>query len=407
MPTLTQFKMSQLAATAAAGVEVTNAEVLSQSEAAVIMLENKDCQSVAGVCTDYSGNTYVADNEQHCIFKISEGGAINIWAGSPGDSGRNGTLQNVATGTARFYAPTGICCDRTGNVYVADTGNNQIRKIDQAQRVSVIAGNGSGTAGLVNGDFGAAMFNGPQDICVDNSGVLYVADTGNHTIRKIYNGSTVISIAGAGSAADAENIRASNQLNAFDTPRGIAVDNSGNIYVADTGNRKIKKIIPKGWIYLHSGTGTQGRSLGASVNGATNAYTCTYDTPRYLNIDSSGNLYIIDVNTTNGSRLVKLNYDGVPSVVADFNPATTYSDFTIGVAVSPAQKLFVTIATSAEANSSSSSVDSSSSSSVDSSSSSSVDSSSSSSSEGYSSSSSSSVDSSSSSSVDSSSSSSS
>ncbi len=407
-----RFALSDSGATAATGINVTNARVASKLEAGPIALAFKNLKAVGGVCTDYSGNIYVSDQEEHVVMKLSEGGSLTTYAGVAGSAGRNGTLTNVAAATARFNKPMGLCCDKSGNVYVADSVNNQIRVITPDRRVSHVAGNGLGIAGFVNStlDGGTAQFNNPVDVAIDSAGVLYVCDKGNHAIRMI-KGGKVITIAGNGSSGDVENEQLYGANKAvLNSPNSIALDPEGNILICDSGNYKIKKLTTRGYIYLHSGAGILGRTIGT-------AYTSRYVDLRYSAVDRSGNMYVVDRgNALNSSRLIKVSYDGVPGVIADFATASSYDKNNIGVAVNPSQKLFVTFTSDAEAysSSSSSSVDSSSSSSsVDSSSSSSsVDSSSSSSSSvGYSSSSSSSSSSSvgysSSSSVDSSSSSSS
>jgi len=350
MPRVVRFALSDTAATVAAGVNISNADITSKTEAGTLGLALKSVQVVGGICTDYSGNLYVSDREQHIILKITEGGTISKIAGLAGTSGSNTALMNVDGGAARFNGPRGLACDKSGNVYVADRGNNQIRVINKDGKVSLLAGNGSGTAGFVdstNGNGPAAQFDEPTDVCVDNSGTVYVVDVNNHAIRKITGGS-VLTIAGNGVAGDQENVRASSYFNIFDTPSAITRDPEGNIYVCDSANFKIKKITPKGWVFLHSGAGTSGRTLGT-------AYTSQYVDLEYCDVDYSGNLFVIDFDATNGSRLLKVDYDGVPGVVCDFNAATTYNGGVTGVAVSPGQKLFVTITPPSQISSSSSS----------------------------------------------------
>ena len=138
-----------------------------------------------GVCCDPSGMIFVSDPTRHCIMKIWPSGTVYLYAGLPGTSGNNGA-NVVSLYNARFNTPRSICCDRTGNLYVADSGNNQIRKITPDGYVSLIAGNAAGVAGYVNGT--ASRFNNPWGLCVDRSGNIMVADTGNHAIRKITTG---------------------------------------------------------------------------------------------------------------------------------------------------------------------------------------------------------------------------
>jgi len=245
MPKVVLFKLSELQATAAAAVNVTEAQLTDKAIVANLALAAKSVQSVGGMCADKSGNIYVADDEQHVIIKVNESGKINTLAGLAGTSGNNTALQKVAAASARFNQPKGLACDNTGNIYVADYGNNQIRKIAQDGYVSTFAGNGATTSGLVDATLDAlqAQFSHPSDVAVDNSGVVYVADTDNHAIRRIWGGN-VLTIAG-GALGDGENVRASNitGVNAlFSSPGALTVDAKGNIFIADTGNNKIKKI---------------------------------------------------------------------------------------------------------------------------------------------------------------------
>jgi len=385
------FKLGEQVVNAAAAVNVTEARLSSKAIVSSLAIAAKSVESVGGMCVDNSGNIYVSDDQQHVIVKVTESGQINVLAGLAGTSGNNSALQNVTAANARFNQPKGLACDNSGNIYVADYGNNQIRIIKNG-KVSVYAGNGATLSGLVDAAANPlqARFSHPSDVAVDASGVVYVADTDNHAIRKIW-GATVLTIAGDGSSADNENVRASQYIPFCDSPTGIAVDRKGTVFVCDTGNNKIKKITPNGRIYLHSGSGSAGNSLGT---GATRAYTCEYQGLKYIAVDSYGYQYVTDVAAT-GSRLVKINPNGIPSNIVDFSAATTSDPGVIGVAVSPAGKVFVSITTAADMNSSSSSESSesegnvsSSSSSSDSSSSDSSDSSSSSS-EGFSTSSSS------------------
>lgn len=366
MPKIVLFKLSEAASTPAAGVNLTEAQLTNKAIVANLALAAKSVQSVGGMCVDRSGNIYVSDDEMHVIMKVNESGKINTLAGLAGTSGNNTGLQKVAAASARFYQPKGLACDKTGNIYVADYGNNQIRKIAQDGYVSVFAGNGARTAGLVDSTFDAlqSKFSHPSDVAVDNSGVVYVADTDNHAVRRVWGGN-VLTIAG-GASGDGENVKATKIAGAnalFSSPTAITVDAKGNIFLADTGNNKIKKITPNGWVYLFSGSGSSGHSLGS---GSEPAYNCTYTALKYMDVDTWGYLYVIDRDTaTKYSRLVKVSPFGVPSNIVDLHETTSSYLGITGVAVSPAGKVFVSITTDDErySSSSSSSVDSSSSSS--------------------------------------------
>jgi len=340
-----RFALSDAGATPAAGINVTDAEVAAKREAGAIGLAIRGSFGVYGICHDWSGNMYVADALRHIILRIDEGGRISIFAGYPSVAGDVLGANN----DARFNGPKGVACDKSGNIYVADSGNNKI-KVITGGTVRLVAGS---TAGLVDGVGSAAQFKNPVSVAVDRSGILYVADENNHAIRKIRNGGDVLTIAGNGTAGDSENVEANGQTATFSSPKSVAVDAAANIYVLDTGNKKIKKIVPKGWVYLHSGSGVQGDSLGTSPSWG---YTCQYDDLADCDCDESGNLYVIDLETglRSGSRIVKVDYDGRPGNVVDFNTSQSNDLLLKGIMCSPGQKIFVTI-TDATINSSSSS----------------------------------------------------
>jgi hypothetical protein len=182
------------------------------------------------LAVDAAGNVYVGDRDNHRIRKITPAGAVSTLAGS---------TQGFADGTgtaARFNFPAGVAVDAAGNVYVADTFNQRIRKITPAGAVSTLAG--SGTAGFANGVATAAQFNFPAGVAVDAAGNVYVGDRDNHRIRKITPAGAVSSLAGSTAGfADGTGTAAR-----FNFPEGVAVDAAGNVFVADAFNQRIRKI---------------------------------------------------------------------------------------------------------------------------------------------------------------------
>ncbi len=194
----------------------------------------------SGVAGDSAGNVYVADQSNHAIRKITSAGVVTTFAGST--SGTFGFVDGTGT-AARFTSPSGVAVDSEGNVYVADFNNHAIRKITTAGVVTTLAGSTSGTTGSVDGTGTAARFNYPAGIAVDSRGNLFVADRSNHAIRKITSAGVVTTLAGSTSRSFGF-VDGIGTAARFDYPAGIAIDSAGNIFVADSTNNAIRKIVP-------------------------------------------------------------------------------------------------------------------------------------------------------------------
>jgi sugar lactone lactonase YvrE len=186
-----------------------------------------------------SGDVYVADSMMHTIRRISLAGDVATLAGRPGTPGD----ADGAAGDARFNQPTGLAVDSAGVLYVADTGNNLIRRVTADGQVSTVAGI-FGVSGSRDGLGGEALFNAPSGLAVDESGNLYVADTGNSTVRKITPQGIVSTFAGLPGVSGLRDGQGGDAW--LSQPRSLAVDDSGNLYVADTGNARIRRISPSG-----------------------------------------------------------------------------------------------------------------------------------------------------------------
>lgn len=234
-----------------------------------------------GVAADGPGNVYVADTRNHLIRKITSAGVVSTLAGQ---AGTPGTANGIGT-SAQFNTPVGVAVDGSGNVYVADTYNNLIRKITSAGSVSNLAGQALAT-GSVDGTGNVARFNGPYGVIVDSAGNVYVGDTYNHLVRKITSGGAVSTLAGqAGIHGTANGTGTSAQ---FYDPIGLAVDGSGNVYVADTYNHLIRKITSGGVVTTLVGqAGAHG-----TANGTGTSAQLYY--PYGVALDSWGNLYVAD-----------------------------------------------------------------------------------------------------------------
>ncbi len=290
---------------------------------------NASFNSPFGVAVDGSGNVYVADRGNHKIRKVSPSGVVSTLAGS----GSQGSVDGTGI-DASFNFPIGVAVDGSGNVYVSDRGNNKIRKISPSGVVSTLAG--SGFQGSVDGTGSAASFNSPTGVAVDGSGNVYVADQYNHKIRKVSPLGVVSTVAGSGSqsSVDGTGIAAS-----FDAPTGVAVDGNGNVYVADYGNHKIRKVSPSGVVSTLAGSGSLG-----SVDGTGSAASFSY--PFGVAVDGSGNVYVADQSS---NLIRKVSSSGVVSTLAGSGSlgsvdgtgsAASFND-PIGVAVDGNRNVYV------------------------------------------------------------------
>jgi sugar lactone lactonase YvrE len=254
----------------------------------------------SAVSVDAAGNVYVIDTSNQTVRKITTGGSVSTLAGSPGLGGR-------ADGTgaaARFFYPGGLAVTSTGTVYVADTGNHTLRTVTAAGAASTLAG-ATGLSGIADGFGGEALFAYPDGVAVDGAGNLFVADHNNHTIRKVSSAGQVTTFAGAaGISGSADGTGGGARFNG---PTGVAVDGSGNVYVADAGNTSIRKITSAGVVSTFAGaSGSAGSSDGTGSAARFNA-------PQGIAVDSAGNVYVAD---TNNSTVRKITAAGAVTTLA-------------------------------------------------------------------------------------------
>jgi sugar lactone lactonase YvrE len=236
----------------------------------------------AAVAADASGNIYVADRTNQTIRKVTRSGTVTTLAGLA-------TMIGNTDGTgsaARFSAPQGVAVDAAGTLYVADTNNHTIRTITPEGVVSTLAGS-PGSSGSLDGVGSAARFTGPRGVAVDSTGVVYVADTNNHTIRKITAGGVVTTLAGL--AGSQGNTDGTGNAARFNAPSGLVVDGAGNLYVADGNNHTIRKITPAGAATTLAGApGAFGRVDGVGSE-------ARFAAPAGIALDSAtGTLYVTD-----------------------------------------------------------------------------------------------------------------
>lgn len=241
--------------------------------------------SPTGIALDDVGNLYVTDGTNRNIRKITSDGKVTTVAGN-GDYGHtNGSVY-----TASFTSPSGIAVDKAGNIYIADTYDNRIRKITPAGEVSTFAG--SGSMGKEDGQGEAASFSYPTGMSIDAAGNLYIADSAGNRIRRISTSGVVSTLAGSGLFGGHADGAAATAT--FNQPIGITIDNAGFIYVAEVRNRLVRKLSPSGQVSTLAGGGDSYKTDGIGR-------VASFASPKGIAVDKLGNLFLAD-----GTRIRKL-----------------------------------------------------------------------------------------------------
>lgn len=257
-------------------------------------------KSPSWIGVDGSGNTYIADSSNHRIRKVTPAGVVTTLAGN----GSNGLSEGTGI-SAQFSYPRGVAVDGNGNVYVASA--SRISKINASGVVTILAG--SGTNWSNDGTGTAASFDSPEGVAVDGSGYIYVTEPDR--IRKITPAGVVTTLAGSGGQGFADGIGTSAK---FNNPTGVTVDISGNIYVADSGNSRIRKITPGGTVSTLAGSGISGWGDGSAMS-------AHFNRPFSVAVDGNGNIYVAD---TDNARVRKITPAGTVSTLAGNFPG--YAD---------------------------------------------------------------------------------
>jgi len=258
-----------------------------------------------GLATDAAGNTYIADYSNYTIRKVTPSGVVTTLAGL---AGNQGTVDGTGS-VARFQGPCGIALDSQGNVYVGDGWGRRVRKITAAGVVTTLAG--PGPWNYVDGIGANGSLSDVRGLAVDSTGNVFVCDVGVSTIRKITPGGAVSTFAGPGPSSAQGTTDGTGTAARFNAPRGLTIDGNNNLYVADSNNHTIRKITPAGVVTTLAGSG----GASGSINGTGTA--ARFYIPFAVSSDSAGNIVVADtynstIRAVTGSGVVT-TLGGLPS----------------------------------------------------------------------------------------------
>ena len=280
------------------------------------------CAAVAGS----SGSFYIADTGNSVVRKVGSDGKISTFAGTTtaGFYGNGG-----AATSAQLLGPAALVVDAAGNLYIADTGNNQIRKVGSDGKINAFAG--SGNLGYA-GDGGPAVnayLNRPEALAIDAAGNIYIADTGNHRIRKVATDGTITTVAGNGVARFSGDGGLGVSASLY-YPQGVAVDAAGYVYISDTYNTRIRVVSPNGLITTIAGNGKFN-----SYGDGGPATSAALSFPRGIAVGPGGKIYIADNQNSRIRVLAPLQSSGTSAPAAIVAGVTSASAFGPSTAVAP------------------------------------------------------------------------
>jgi hypothetical protein len=293
-----------------------------------------------GIAVDSAGNTYIANADGDRVRRVSRStGLITTWVGTGTVNSLSG--DNGPATAARLSGPLGVATDTAGNLYIADTYNNRVRKVDAAGMITTVAGNGFYAYTGDGGAGTAASLAWPRAVAVDSAGNLYIADTGNHRVRKLVKATSILTtVAGTGTAGYGGD--GGNAAKAYlHSPRGVAVDAAGNLYIVDTDNNRVRKASAAGIMSTLAGSGTYGF---AGDGGS--PLLASLASPSGVAVDPDGNVYIAD---TENQRIRKVSGSLITTVAGGGRGAAGDGGlatlarlyFPAGVAVNPAFDLYI------------------------------------------------------------------
>ena len=301
-------------------VVVTNPNGTATSNAATLSVAAAlQFASAVAVAADPAGNLFVSDSANHVIWKVSTSKQVTLLAGSAGVSGS----ADGQGASARFAYPGGLAVEAAGSLLVADTGNHTVRRVAADGTVTTLAGT-PGVPGTADGSGVAARFNGPSGLVLDGTGGAFVSDTQNHTIRHLsatYQVTTLAGKAGSPGKVDAAGTAAQ-----FNEPNGLALASDGTLFVADYGNSLIRAVSASGAVTTLAGqTATTGTADGTGT-------AAQFNLPVGLALDASRNLWVADTRNHTLRRIVPAT--GAVTTVAGVGGTRGNVDSTTGTSAS-------------------------------------------------------------------------
>ncbi len=288
-----------------------------------------------GIASDPAGNVYFCDFNNNRVREVTTAGIITTVAGT-GVAGYNG--DNIPGTSAQLNSPYRVALDAAGNLYISDSGNNRIRMLSPNGIITTVAGNGSRSYSGDGGSALSASLDYPEDAVVDAPGNIYIADSGNNLIRKVDTNGNITTIAGNGSPGYSGDGGPATQASLF-VPVSLALDPGGNLFFSDQGNNVVRKVDIGGNITTFAGSGVYG--FGGDGGPATNA---AFNSPAGVALDAAGNLYIVDdannslravladgtIITVAGNGTAGSGGDGGPATSAELNQPLSVAVGTFG-----------------------------------------------------------------------------
>jgi sugar lactone lactonase YvrE len=254
------------------------------------------------------GTLYIADTQDNRVRKVDRHGIITTVAGN-GAAGFSG--DGSPAERASLLAPSGVALDAEGNLFIADSGNNRVRRVDRHGIITTVAGNGARGFSGDGGSATLASLSHPTGVALDADGNLYIADAGNHRVRKVDQHGIITTVAGNGAAGYSGDGKLATQTR-LANPRYVALDREGNLYIADTDNHRVRKVDHNGIMTTVAGNGSGIVDYRLTGDGGP-AAGATLIRPSGITLDSEGNLYITDADN---HRVRKVDRHGIITTVA-------------------------------------------------------------------------------------------